>query len=494
MLLNKETINKIINSISKAKNAIDGLIHNKDAGKAGIGSFSFENSDSFSTYLRKGLVCALAAAVVTVLGFGTFSSANLCFGSEVIVNGRSIALVDDQDDFEETLSYAKQFVSAVSNQVVEFDVTYVPRVIREASITSDEEILQKLYSQCNGMVPGCALYVEGELVAAASDAEIANQALDALKDRYQDANIEDLKVSFDKEVELKEEYVPAQMIMSAESIAAVLTGDRTHYGYYTVAAADTLSTIAAKLNVRESSLEYLNGVALYEGKVISYQHKDTILKVMAEYTQTESAVIPYETERVSSNDLKKGNSKVKTRGADGEKLVTTKIVMLNGEEVRRAVVEEQVITPAKNEVILIGSNAASGKTIVASASGSTGYFLWPNRGKLSSRFGNRSRDNHKGIDISSPTGSHIYAADGGTVTFAGWDDGGYGYMVVIDHGNGYITYYAHCNEVLVNEGDRVSQGDLIAYVGNTGLSTGPHLHFEVRLNGTPVNPLNYMDE
>ena len=494
MLFNKEIKNTISYTTNKAKKAIDRLIDKKNAKKDNEESFSFNNS-SFATYLRKGLVCSLAAAVVTVLGFGTFSSANLCFGSEVIVNGQSVALVDDENEFEETLSYAKQFVSAVSDQVAEFDVTYVPRVMQEASVTPEEEILQKLYSQCSGMVQGCALYVEGELVAAAPDTDVANVALDSLKNRYQDDNIKDLKVSFDKEVELKEEYVPAQMIMSADSIAAVLTGDMSHYGYYTVTAADTVSTIAAKLNVSESSLASLNGEALYAGKVISYQHKDTILKVMAEYTQTESAVIPYETERVSSSDLKKGNSRVKTRGSDGEKLVTTKIVMLNGEEVRRAVVEEQVVTPAKNEVILIGSSlAASGKTIVASAKGSTGYFVWPNRGTISSRFGLRSRDNHKGIDISSPTGSDIYAADGGTVTFAGWNDGGYGYMVIIDHGNGYVTYYAHCNEVLVNEGDRVSQGDLIAYVGSTGLSTGPHLHFEVRLNGTPVNPLNYMDE
>ncbi len=480
MLFNKRTDNKITNTFNKVKNTVKGLFNNQTEG--------------FSAYVRKGLVYSLAAAIVTVLGFGTFSSAKICFGNEVIVNGRSVALVDDQEAFESTLSYAKQFVSAVSDRAVEFDVTYVPRVIQESSVTSEEEILQRLYSQCNGMVFGCALYVEGELVAAAPDEAVASAALDSLKSVYQDDNIENLKVSFDKEVELKEEYVPAQMIMSSEAIASVLTGDSAHYGYYTVQSVDTVASIAAKLNISRSSLDYLNTEALYAGKVISYQHQDTILKVMAEYTYTESAVIPYETERIASNDIKKGSSKVKTKGSDGEKLVTTKIVMLNGEEVRRAVVEEQIIAPAKNEVLLIGSNTTAGKAIVASAEGSTGHFLWPSRGQISSRFGQRTRDNHKGIDLCSPIGTDIYAADGGTVTFAGWNDGGYGYMVVIDHGNGYVTYYAHCNEVLVNEGDKVSQGDLIAYVGNTGLSTGPHLHFEVRLNGTPVNPLNYMDE
>ncbi|MDD4689137.1 MAG: M23 family metallopeptidase [Eubacteriales bacterium] len=452
------------------------------------------SDDKLISICRKSVLYALALGVVTVLTYGTFSCADLRFGSEAIVNGQTVAFVNDVDEFEETLYHATQFANAISDQHLEFKVTYMPRVIHAKKITPRDEILQNIYSQCNGMVPGYALYVEGELVAAAPNKEVADDALNQLKTQYIDGTIENLTVSFDKEVDVKEEYVPAQMIMSADSIAAVLTGDMSHYGYYKVKKGDKLQKIANKLGLSEGSLQAFADRDLYTGMILPYQHKETILQVKAEYTQTASISIPYETKRISNSNLKKGLSRVETKGADGEKLVTFKTVLINGVETKKEVVNEKVITAAKDEVIQIGGGKANGKTILASAEGSTGYFLWPNRGKISSRFGIRSRDNHKGIDIAAPVGSAVYASDGGVVTFAGWNDGGYGYMVILDHGNGYVTYYAHCNKVLINEGDTVSQGQVIAEVGNTGISTGPHLHFEVRHNGTPVNPLNYMDE
>lgn len=101
---------------------------------------------------------------------------------------------------------------------------------------------------------------------------------------------------------------------------------------------------------------------------------------------------------------------------------------------------------------------------------------------------------HNGLDIadSGVYGQSIIAADGGTVTFAGNDGGGYGNYVVIDHGNGYVTLYAHCSSLAVSSGQYVSQGDVIAYVGSTGNSTGPHLHFEIQVDGSPQNPLEFV--
>ena len=89
-------------------------------------------------------------------------------------------------------------------------------------------------------------------------------------------------------------------------------------------------------------------------------------------------------------------------------------------------------------------------------------------------------------------GSVITASDGGKVVYSTYNTGGYGYLVIIDHENGYQTYYAHCSQLLVSVGDRVAQGDNIALVGSTGDSTGPHCHFEIRLNGVPQNPANYI--
>lgn len=118
----------------------------------------------------------------------------------------------------------------------------------------------------------------------------------------------------------------------------------------------------------------------------------------------------------------------------------------------------------------------------------------PISGTITSRFGessSRRTSKHTGLDIGAPTGTKIKACADGTVTFSGYK-GSYGYMVVINHGNGIETYYAHCSKLYANVGDKISQGDVIAAVGNTGNSTGPHLHLEIRVNGLAYNPQNYL--
>lgn len=126
----------------------------------------------------------------------------------------------------------------------------------------------------------------------------------------------------------------------------------------------------------------------------------------------------------------------------------------------------------------------------------SGRFIRPVEGRVTSGFGMRVhpifkvRKMHTGIDISAPTGTPIRAADSGVVVEAGYIRG-YGYTVIIDHGGGVATLYAHCSALLVAEGQEVQRGQTIARVGSTGYSTGPHLHFEIRINGEPVNPAGY---
>lgn len=132
-----------------------------------------------------------------------------------------------------------------------------------------------------------------------------------------------------------------------------------------------------------------------------------------------------------------------------------------------------------------------------SVGGSTGTMLWPAAGEITSPFGWRvhpifgTQRMHTGIDIGADYGDAVRAADGGAVIHSDWM-GGYGYAVIIDHGNGISTLYAHNSQLLVSEGQNVAKGQAISRVGSTGYSTGPHLHFEVRQNGSPVNPLNYL--
>ena len=121
-----------------------------------------------------------------------------------------------------------------------------------------------------------------------------------------------------------------------------------------------------------------------------------------------------------------------------------------------------------------------------------GFLIWPLKGQLTSRFGNRNGRHHDGIDIGARRGKSIVAAAEGKVMFAGWGPTGYGLMVIIKHKNGLTTVYAHNSHIHVHKNQMVKQKQRIASVGSTGRSTGPHLHFEVRNDSRPVNPLNYL--
>lgn len=121
-------------------------------------------------------------------------------------------------------------------------------------------------------------------------------------------------------------------------------------------------------------------------------------------------------------------------------------------------------------------------------------FGWPAKGDVSSPYGFRwnGTDFHPGIDIANDYGTPIRATADGVITTAGWNSGGYGNMVDIDHGNGFMTRYGHASSIVVTAGQHVVRGQIIAYMGSTGFSTGPHVHYEVRINGNPVNPAGYL--
>ena len=153
---------------------------------------------------------------------------------------------------------------------------------------------------------------------------------------------------------------------------------------------------------------------------------------------------------------------------------------------------EQELNNVENEIFIITNN-------LGDSDYAGGLFAWPTPGykTITSPFGNRihpvlgTKRFHTGIDIGAPKGASIIAANSGKVLKAGWF-GGYGNAVIIDHGGGFSTLYGHGSEVLVAEGQTVKRGDIIMKVGSTGMSTGPHLHFEVRINGNYMNPLDYL--
>ncbi len=145
---------------------------------------------------------------------------------------------------------------------------------------------------------------------------------------------------------------------------------------------------------------------------------------------------------------------------------------------------------------LEAASAALGARIQAAqgsspAQPSSSGLIWPVNGPVTSGFGMRWGRMHTGIDIAVPSGTPVHASASGTVVYAGWMSG-YGNLVAIDHGGGLSTAYAHNSSLLVSVGQSVNQGDVISLSGSTGHSTGPHVHFEVRVNGVPVDPLSYL--
>ena len=162
-------------------------------------------------------------------------------------------------------------------------------------------------------------------------------------------------------------------------------------------------------------------------------------------------------------------------------------------ELKEFAVAEDVITDLYKErpVVKTNQKVNTMKTVDYTSTPLGIALAEPIQGTITSRFGSRSRGLHTGLDVATSSGTPIKAAASGVVSYAGYK-GSYGYLVVIDHGDGIQTYYAHCSKIYVSAGDSVSQGQVISAVGSTGNSTGPHLHLEIRVNGEPVNPQNYL--
>lgn len=181
------------------------------------------------------------------------------------------------------------------------------------------------------------------------------------------------------------------------------------------------------------------------------------------------------------------NDQVRLKGALEARIaqVTSEVAALSREEATLSALIRARQLPA--EATDTPSNRGGGGSARVSGSG----VAWPTSGSLTSGYGYRWGSLHAGIDIANGVGTPIRAAKGGTIILAGWN-GGYGNCIVIDHGGGFTTLYGHMTRLRASEGQRVSQGDVIGDMGSTGNSTGSHLHFETRVNGSPRDPQRYL--
>lgn len=215
------------------------------------------------------------------------------------------------------------------------------------------------------------------------------------------------------------------------------------------------------------------------------------------------AIMEGEEEKAYVSDFAKAEEIVKKlREKDSNNINQIAILELYDTELKEfAEVEATVASLYKQKVVEV-KKVAPKSTGKVNTSTNISYnrvslnlnLIRPISGTITSRFGSSSSrrvSKHTGLDIAAPTGTKIKACASGTVTFSGVK-GSYGYMVVVNHGNGVETYYGHCSKLYVKAGQKVNQGDVIAAVGSTGNSSGPHLHLEIRLNGVAYNPQNYL--
>ena len=229
------------------------------------------------------------------------------------------------------------------------------------------------------------------------------------------------------------------------------------------------------------------------GQKLIIQQAQPYLRVQSVRTVEYTEEVLYTTERVLDAQQYTSYSKVKRQGKAGEKIVVAQVVEMDGVEQSRTILSETVTVEPVNKILVVGTKKYNAN-IVAGDGIATGKFIWPIPAckLVSTKFGS---GRHKGVDITGGAmNQSVIASDGGQIVeinTSGYG-GGYGKYVIIDHGGGYRTMYAHLNEVAVIEGQQVTQGQEIGLAGNTGRSTGPHLHFEIRLNGVPVDPLSYI--
>ena len=206
---------------------------------------------------------------------------------------------------------------------------------------------------------------------------------------------------------------------------------------------------------------------------------------LATYEEAESVI----------NKLKEKNSNNINKISMVEKYDTNLVEFASVDACVDALYEKKVVVVAKKPTYSSKNNGSIGSSKnVNSGSSKVNLgisLIQPVSGRISCRYGRRSGYYHTGLDIAAPNGTPIKAAAGGTITYAGYHYS-YGNLLIVSHGNGVQTYYAHCSKLYVSNGQSVSQGQTIAAVGSTGNSTGNHLHLEVRVNGTAQNPQNYV--
>ncbi len=457
--------------------------------------------------------------IALVMLIGTVTSwTSSTYALEVMVenNGElcSLGYISDESVFIEARTIVKDRIdsgASDSDQTLIANPTYKITRVKLNELSDADAISDKLIETSDSkLTSACGVYIDDDFVCAVkneTDARsVFNNLLREAEEKYKiDSNDENSFADFVEDVEFVQGLYSddADKMWEASKLLDVLTNEKKSEAvHYTVQSGDTPSGVAKKFDVSTSELKALNpgvnfsifkvGTKLTISSEVSFVRVE-IIKVVEKNEST-----PYETEKVESSKLFRGDKRVIRKGVKGTDKVTYLVTYVDGVQTKTQEIDRVTLIEPINEKVQVGT-----KRPTATGGGnyeviSKGKFVWPVSGlyTVTSYYGSRRSGFHTGIDIAggNASGKLVLAADSGTVELVKRSNKSYGNQVVINHGNGVKTRYAHMldGSISVSVGQKVSRGQPIGRVGNTGNSTGPHLHFEVIVNGNTVNPYPYI--
>lgn len=451
--------------------------------------FNIVGSDKCVDFVSKMGYKRLNGAAIGVFVFFVICAAagsNLNFGYSVCCDGKVVAITESRAQAMEAFNNAKSELASVENAAMG-NVSISFAIANKDNFQNTECASNSIIAMYDGRSDAYGIYADGVLITALKTKEEAEEILEAYKKEYTTETA--LEVTFNKNVEILAARIATTKIADKEEAVTALKTPVGGIKIHEVAEGETISGIAQMTGTTTNKLLAMNPDVTPEtlqiGTKLNVSDNTPAVAVRTKEAVTELEKIAYDTNQVADSNQYKGVTIVVSDGIYGEKEVSYDVYKENGIVTNKVATAENILKEPVTKQVKVGTKARPAKA-------ATGTFRNPfYAGIVTSRYGSRSRGFHTGIDLAGSTGSPVYAADGGTVSFTGWN-GGYGKMIKINHGNGYVTYYAHLSSINVSNGQKVAKGEMIGRVGNTGNSTGPHLHFEIRLNGRTLNPANYM--
>ena len=376
----------------------------------------------------------------------------------------SVAVVEDTDQLLDAKTLADQIILASGNEIVE----------------------------------AAGIYIDDDFLGAVEDGDQLLDYLNRVKMRYSTGTPGE-EITFRKKIKVEKGLYPVSTVSTLSELIPTLESNQQEQKNYTVVAGDDPLTIARKVGMYLDDLVALNPdmlTTLLPGQQIIANAAVPYLGVQVNRIEEYEEEIDYGTETIEDNSQPRGYRQTITAGQPGLQAVTARVTYEDDIEVGRTILSTTVLEEPVNEVVKIGT-ATPVYSIPSSSGGSvssSGGYIWPVAwgGYVSCNIWGYY--GHTGMDIAGRGtifGSPVLAVAGGTVVSSSYQ-GSYGNCIMIDHGNGLVTLYAHMNERYVGVGTVVSQGDTIGTVGRTGNVTGPHLHIEFRLNGQFMDPRLYI--